>query len=352
MENKLSAAPTQISALKTKIKEWLDIDIDSDLLSPTMDYIFKRIFTADDSRSKIALLDLLNSFLWRDSSGRIVDCTVINAEIPVEEERHKKAVFDIRIRFSDGRQAIVEMQVSGDKSFKKRAQFIISKAYSSQEISGDNYKALKKCYLICILNFPLLKEPDGLVTDYRFRDKDGRDLTNDETIIFIQLPEADKILSKPVETMTDEEMWAIFFRYMSDKNKREKLQAIMERKEGIKMAANVLHEISQDEKIRIQYENELLAELDTRSRISDAWEDGLEAGTEKGIAIGTEKGIAIGTEIGTEKGIAIGTEKGITIGFESALLVIDALKAQISVDEIASKYNLPVWQIVKIQSSL
>jgi predicted transposase/invertase (TIGR01784 family) len=96
---------------------------------------------------------------------------------------------------------------------------------------------------------------------------------------------------------TDQEMWAIFFRYMSDKDKSEKLKAIIDRKEGIKMAANVLYEISQDEKARIQYENELIADLDTRSWVSDAWEEGMEAGTEKGIAIG----IAIGTEKGKEE---------------------------------------------------
>ena len=48
------------AVLKAKIKEWLGIDIDSDLFSPMVDYIFKRIFTAEDERSNIALLDLLN----------------------------------------------------------------------------------------------------------------------------------------------------------------------------------------------------------------------------------------------------------------------------------------------------
>jgi predicted transposase/invertase (TIGR01784 family) len=356
MEDRTIAAPIISGALREIIRERFGINIDSYVFSPMVDYIFKLIFTADDSRSKIALLDLLNSLLELEGTNKIIDCTVINAEIPVVSKKHKKAVFDIRVKFSNEEQAVVEMQLQGGKSFKKRAQFIISKAYASQEIVGEDYKALKRCYLICIVNFSLLGSSAGLVANYRFRNKKGSDLTDDETIIFIQLPEADKILDKPVEAMTEQEKWALFFRYISDNSKRDKLEAIIERKEGIKMAANVLFEISQDEKTRIQYENELLAELDTNSWISDAWEDGLEVGTEKGIAIGTEKGIAIGKEegivIGKEEGIVIGKEEGVAIGFESALLIIDALKAQIPVDEIASKYNLPVEQVVRIQTTM
>ena len=150
------------SALKLKIKEWYGIDIDSDLFSPMVDYIFKRIFIADDARSKIALLDLLNSMLELEGAGKIVDFVIINQEIPVDAKKHKKTVFDIRVKFNNGQQAVVEMQLSGAASFKKRAQFIISKAYSSQEISGEEYDKLQKCYLICIINFTLLKDPGGL----------------------------------------------------------------------------------------------------------------------------------------------------------------------------------------------
>ena len=216
------------------------------------------------------------------------------------------------------------MQLRGGESFKKRAQFIISKAYSSQDISGKEFISLQKCYLICIINFELFKTPGGLAMDYRFRDKNGKDLTDDQTILFIQLPEADKILAKPVEAMTALEMWAVFFRHVSDKSKRDKLEAIMKRKEEIGMAASVLYEISQDEKTRIQYENELIAELDVRSWISDAREEGL----------------------------TIGEERGIAIGVETTLLIVNALKAQIPVDEIAAKYSLPLEQIERIQSTV
>jgi len=344
MIDRVTSVSVMTDENKKRIKEYYGVDVDSDLLSPMVDYIFKRLFSADDKRSKIALIDLLNSVLKLEGAGKIVDLVVINPGIPVEAEKRKKAIFDIRVKFNGGKQSIVEMQLSGRKSFKKRAQFVISKAYSSQDISGEKYSALKKCYLICILNFKLLNEPAGLVTDYMFRDKDGRELTDDETILFIQLPKVDEILNKPVETLTPEEMWGIFFRHISDKSKREKLNAIIERKEGIKMATDVLYEISQDEEARIQYLNELLADLDARSWVSDAWEEG----KEEGIVIGKEEGIVEGIVIGKEEGIIIGKEEGIGV----TLQVISALMAHTPIYEIAAKYNISIEQIERIQATL
>ena len=261
-------------ATKQSIKEFLGIDVDSELLNPIHDYVFKRLFTADEKRSKLALMDLLNSILELESENPIEDLTVVNPEIPVDTLESKKSRFDIRVKFKNGEQAIVEMQLSDKGDFKKRSQYIISKAYSSQEIAGRNYKALKKCYLICITNFAVLKSKTEFVNDYRYRDREGNDLTADETIIFLELPKIEKIINKPIEKMTNLEMWTLFFRYVTDESKREILNSIISRKDGINMAAMILYEISGDEQERIRYENALIAELDHNSDIYAAEERG------------------------------------------------------------------------------
>jgi predicted transposase/invertase (TIGR01784 family) len=170
------------------------------------------------------------------------------------------------------------MQLNKSYDFKKRSQFIISKSYTSQPIAGSNYNALKKCYLICITNFDLLDNKLEFINNYRFRDKAGNDLSDDETIIFMELSKIDAILEKPVDKMTNAEMWAIFFRYVTDKNKRDILNKIIDREEGIKMAVTVLDEISRSEEERIQYENELIFDLDVRSNLDGAKREGLKEG--------------------------------------------------------------------------
>jgi predicted transposase/invertase (TIGR01784 family) len=268
---------------KESIKEYFGIDVDSDIFSPMVDYAFKRIFTADEERSKIALIDFLNSVLEFEDANNIVDLTVINSQIPVDIITRKKAIFDIRVKFNHGEQAIVEMQLSSQSGFKKRSQYIISKAYTSQNLAGLDYTDLKKCYLVCVTNFVLWENKSDFISDYRYRDNKGVDLSDDETIIFIELPKIDRVLNKPVSEMTNIEMWAVFFRYVTDKSKREILNQIIGRKAGIEMAAQVLTEISKDERERVQYESELIFDLDYRTGMNSARREGETMGEDKGI---------------------------------------------------------------------
>jgi predicted transposase/invertase (TIGR01784 family) len=277
-------------ATKYSIKQYFGIDVDSEVFSPIVDYVFKRIFTADEKRSEIALIDFLNSVLEFEGGKIIEGVTVVNPQIPVDIAARKKSIFDVRVKFNDGEQAIIEMQINSEVDFKKRTHFIISKAYASQPIAGLGYWALKKCYLICVTNFILLDNKSDFVNDYRYRDNTGNDLSDDETIVFIELPKIDKILDKPVGEMTNLEMWAIFFRYVTDKSKREILNSIINRKEGIEMAAKVLDEISKSEQERIQYESELIFDLDERSRLYSARKEGLQKGKQEGLQEGKQEG--------------------------------------------------------------
>ncbi len=256
--------PTIDQATKQSIKQYLGIDIDSELFNPTVDFAFKRIFTADEVRSKIALLDFLNSIMEFEGEDRIEDITVINPDIPVDIQTRKKSIFDIRARYNNGQQAIIEMQINNNYDFTKRSQFIISKAYASQDIAGLDYNALKKCYLVCITNFILFADKQELVSDYRYRDRQGADLTDDQTIVYMELPKVN--IDKPITEMSNIEMWAIFFRYVTDTSKREILNSIIGKNGGIDMATKVLSEISKSEQERIQYECEMLWELDKNTR--------------------------------------------------------------------------------------
>ena len=141
---------------KALIHQVFDIDLNSDLFDPRYDYVAKRVLTAENPKSKQALIDLLNSALKLVDGDSVVDLTVINPEIPVDGKHHKKSKFDIRVRFQNGEQGIIEVEWGKKKDdFKKRSQFIISKAYASQDISGKTYADLKRCYLICIVDYTL-----------------------------------------------------------------------------------------------------------------------------------------------------------------------------------------------------
>ena len=255
---------------KQAIKQMWNIDVDGEIMSPLVDYVFKRIFTADEANSKTALIHFINSILAHENDDKIVDLTIVNPQIPVDRGAEKKSIFDIRAKYNNGRQAVIEMQKDPTPGFSKRSQHIISKTYAAQEISGLDYDKLEKCYLICITNFGIIKEAGEYIKDYRYRDRQGKDLTDGQTIVFLDLSKIDGVLKKKVEEMTNVERWAVFFKYASDDSKQKLLDEILEKEEGIKMATNILIQVSKEEEARAYYESELRFELDQSSKMNHA----------------------------------------------------------------------------------
>jgi hypothetical protein len=88
-------------------------------------------------------------------------------------------------------------------------------------------------------------------------------------------PIEEKVVEKPAEEMNDKEQWAVFFRYLTDRNKREKINKILEHKEGIAMASEVLMTISRDEIERLNMLSDLKAQLDAQDRMVHAKRMGL-----------------------------------------------------------------------------
>jgi predicted transposase/invertase (TIGR01784 family) len=107
---------------------------------------------------------------------------------------------------------------------------------------------------------------------YPFRDDpDNRVSLGGRTrIITVELVKTEPVICKPVEEMTNAELWAVFFQYLTDEEKRGKIIEIINREEGIAMAVNTLINITQDE---IEYErmsNLIKSQLDYQSDMVDA----------------------------------------------------------------------------------
>lgn len=131
------------------------------------------------------------------------------------------------------------------------------------------------------------------VRDYRYRGREGNDLSDDETIIFIELKKLDKILNKPIDEMTGLDMWTLFIKYAQDESKKELINKIKERKEGTRMGAGILNEISKSKQERVQYESELIYELDVRSSINSAMKKGKIEGKIESAKAALELGLSL-----------------------------------------------------------
>jgi hypothetical protein len=67
-----------------------------------------------------------------------------------------------------------------------------------------------------------------------------------------------------------QEHWAVFLRYLTDKEKRRKINEIAEHEEGIAMAGEMLMSISRDEVERARLMSEYKYEVDTQSKVVEA----------------------------------------------------------------------------------
>jgi predicted transposase/invertase (TIGR01784 family) len=99
-------------------------------------------------------------------------------------------------------------------------------------------------------------------------------LIDDLSIHYIELPKFDD--QKDIEYMEAVELWLTFIKRAGDPKSRERLNKLVERSEALKMAKEILEQISADEKLRQEYYAREKARLDAISRIKYAETKGME----------------------------------------------------------------------------
>jgi len=120
------------------------------------------------------------------------------------------------------------------------------------------------------VNAPVFKD-EVFVHNLKYYDEKNKVSLNGRShIITIELTKLEKIAKKPVAEMTPLERWAVFFKYTTDKEKRELVNEIIESEEGIAMAGQVLLSISKDEHERARLTSEYKYAVDLQSKVVNA----------------------------------------------------------------------------------
>ena len=264
-----------------------------DLIDIRKDNVFKAVFTKDTPASKGALSKLVSAFIKRD-----VSIETINANEPsIENLRDRQIRFDIKCKAENGELINAEMTLDPDPFEPVRLEFHSSKLFIGQDIRGADkeYSDLKETYQIAILAKKFFFSDEEICHTFKYYDHEHNvSLNGKSSIITIELSKLDKIIEKPAEEMNPAEHWAVFFEYLTDKKRRDKINEIIAYQEGIAMASEVLITISKDERERAWLESQLKYELDNQSKITHA----------------KKEGISIGEKIGEEKGEKKGVKKG------------------------------------------
>ena len=242
---------------------------EDDIINPCWDNVFKATFTRDTPESRGALTFLLSAIIRRS----LTVLSIIANEPPVESVNERQIRYDINCKFDNGELCNVEMTLNPDTFELLRLEYYSSKLFINQDIRGQDksYSDLKNTYQIALLvNDPVIKD-DVLVHHFKHYDEEnGITLGGRSHIITIELAKLELIAQKAVADMDAIERWAVFFRYTTDKEKRELVNEIIKQEEGIAMAGQVLLNISKDEKERARLTSEYKFAVDLQSKTVDA----------------------------------------------------------------------------------
>ena len=279
-------------------------------INPKVDIAFKKIFGVEENKD--LLISLINSIVSAEDQVR--DVMILNPHNPQNFKSDKLSILDIKAIGHDGKMFNIEIQISDEADYDKRALYYWAKIYAEQLKSGENYSKLAKAIGIHILNFTSILKTKKYhnIFNIRERDTDIRYFEDLElhTIELTKFSPNDNekledVVSK-VKTALD--MWLAFLtrHELLDKDKLPKSLNDASLQKALTVL-NVMN-FSYDEKEA--YEDHLKW-LRIEANTLQKYE---QKGRKEGEAIGLEKGEAIGLEkgeaIGIEKGEAIGIEKG------------------------------------------
>ncbi|GHU06182.1 hypothetical protein FACS1894147_12910 [Spirochaetia bacterium] len=297
----------------------ITFDETDDIIDICQDNVFKAVFTKDSPESERAMLGFLSQF----TGHKISAITIVANEPPIDNLRDRQIRFDINCEEDGGRPINVEMTMEPDDFESVRLEFHVGKLFTGQDIrgKGKTFNDLKLTYQISILVKKILFNDDDIVHCFEYYDpKRQMSLGGRSRIITVELKKLDKTIEKPVEQMTEQERWAVFFRYIKDPKKRQIINQIIEAQEDIAMAGQVLRTISRDKVERARLMSEYKFETDHQSKMVQA----------------ERRGRAEGEAIGEKRGEKRGQKRGEAIGENR---IIELLKSGKSMEEIIGLYK-------------
>jgi predicted transposase/invertase (TIGR01784 family) len=241
---------------------------DIEILPPTDDRIFQAMLTAPEA--KPALLLLASAIVKRP----VVDVLVRNNELAVSDTDEKAEQFDVNCKVDDDSQADIEMQShrmeeekgSHHENLRARSIYNLCDLHSSQSSRGISYDKLIRSYQVMFCGFTVFLNRRDFINPFSMRHDEDNGLLHDGVqVLFVELSKLNEVLKKPVEEMTDMERFAVFLRYAENPEYRDVVNRVIESKEGLAVAGEVLMSISKDERERAIFRSRRIAIADQES---------------------------------------------------------------------------------------
>ena len=308
-------------------------------ISPRVDLAFKKIFGVEENKD--LLISLINSIVGKED--QVKEVTLLNPYNPKNFKQDKLSILDVKATNQDGKRFNIEIQISDEADYDKRALYYWAKLYTEQLKVAQDYSALSKAIGIHILNFTSIPQAKNYHNVFHITEKEtGFTYFKDLELHTIELNKftsdsSEELADRVSKTRNALDMWVAFLT-RHDLLKADRLPKELDNEE-LKKALHVLDVLNFSEEERELYEDHL------------KWLR-IEANTLKKTA---EKALAEGISIGKQEGISIGEARGIKKGIEEGenrkaiKIAKNLLSQKIDISTISSATGLSIAEIQKLK---
>jgi predicted transposase/invertase (TIGR01784 family) len=251
---------------------------------------FKKIFGVEENKD--LLISLINSVVGPED--QVADIILLNPYNPKNFRNDKLSILDIKATGNSGKRFNIEVQISDEADYDKRALYYWAKLYTEQLKVAEDYSILSKAIGIHILNFTSIPEVERYHNVFHITEKDsGIVYFKDLELHTIELK---KFTDNPREELTDIlakvksslDMWLAFLtRY--DLLKADSLPETLDDK-NIRKAIEVLDVMNFSSEEREAYEDHLKWLRVEANTLKKAEAKGKAEGKIEGLEEGLEKG--------------------------------------------------------------
>ena len=214
----------------------------SELLDPTNDYVFKRLFSDAPDLLADLIIDL------RPDSPAITSVQIRNPDIKPTDLTSKHITFGVLARDCDGQYVGIDMQIcTDDAAWQQRGLFYLARTLDTHLFAVDDCQRLHATVVLHLLDFDLFtntaSERERAVWRLEMRDQHQPDVTlgNVQEMNLIELNKADR-LDLPEGPLRD---WVTFFKHWHDE-----LAMARVAHEPVKRAMRRIRDLSTDEETR------------------------------------------------------------------------------------------------------
>ncbi len=141
-----------------------------DKITPRVDIAFKKIFGVEENKD--LLISLINSIV--SEQDQVSEVTLLNPYNPKNFKNDKLSILDIKAKSIEGKKFNIEIQISDEADYDKRALYYWAKLYTEQLKVAEDYASLSKAIGIHILNFTSIPEVKKYHNVFQITEKETR----------------------------------------------------------------------------------------------------------------------------------------------------------------------------------